>query len=204
MEQSKFHWEKIYSSKQSSEMSWTQDMPQISLDFVHAAHPDKKAKIIDIGGGDSKLVDFLIDEKFEDITVLDISEEALKRAQKRLGIKSEKVTWVVSDITEFEPAAVYDIWHDRAAFHFLTTASQIRKYLSIARKAVKTGGTVIIGVFSEKGPKKCSGLDVMQYSEETLSGKLQNGFEKINCITQDHKTPFNTIQHFLFCSFRRI
>lgn len=204
MEQSKQHWEKIYSTKQPNEVSWAQEVPQISLDLIHAVHPGKKAKIIDVGGGDSKLADFLIDEGFEDITVLDISEAALQRAKKRIGDRSAHITWVVSDIVDFEPATAYDIWHDRAAFHFLTTAARIQKYLSIARKAVKKEGVAIIGTFSENGPKKCSGLEIKQYNEETLLKAMQDGFERINCTTEDHRTPFNTIQNFLFCSFRRL
>ncbi len=121
----KEHWEKIYLTKQPNEMSWTQENPKTSLDFIHSFNLPRQASIIDVGGGDSKLVDRLIDEGFEDITVLDISEQALKRAQERLGDKSKKIKWVVSDITEFETGKVYDLWHDRATFHFLTTAAQI-------------------------------------------------------------------------------
>ncbi|MBK7426321.1 MAG: class I SAM-dependent methyltransferase [Saprospiraceae bacterium] len=197
------HWEKIYSTKQPNEVSWTQEVPATSLDFIHAAHLDKQAHIIDIGGGDSKLVDYLLEEGYENISVLDISEEALRRAKKRLGDKAEKVNWIVSEITAFEPSGNYDFWHDRAAFHFLTSEPQIEKYLSIARKSIKENGTITIGTFSENGPKKCSGLDIKQYTEDTLSRELKNGFEKIKCITEDHITPFDTTQNFLFCSFKR-
>lgn len=200
----KNHWEHIYSTKQPNEVSWTQSIPQTSLDFVHSADLDKQASIIDIGGGDSKFVDFLLDEGFENVSVLDISKEALARAQKRLGNKASKVTWIVSDIVEFEPVKKYDFWHDRAAFHFLMTDFQITKYLSTARKSVNESGVVTIGTFSENGPTKCSGLDIRQYNEDTLTNELANGFEKIKCITENHTTPFNTIQNFLFCSFKRI
>lgn len=203
MESRKEHWEKVFATKQPSEVSWTQEVPKTSLDFVHQAGLDRQSKIIDIGGGDSRLVDFLLDEGFENVTVLDISEEALKRARKRLGDKAGRVAWIVSDITEFQPSTMYDFWHDRAAFHFLTTEDEIVKYLSTARKAVKENGVVTIGTFSDSGPKKCSGLDIKQYSEETLTAELQNGFQKIKCITEDHTTPFNTTQNFLFCSFKR-
>jgi len=199
----KNHWEHVYSTKQPSEVSWTQDIPQTSLDFIHSANLNKQANIIDIGGGDSKLVDFLLDEGFENISVLDISEEALNRARKRLGSKAAYVTWIVSDITAFEPRQAYDFWHDRAAFHFLTTENQIAKYLSTARQALKENGVITIGTFSEDGPKKCSGLDIKQYSEKTLINELNNGFEKIKCITENHTTPFKTTQNFLFCSFRK-
>lgn len=162
---------------------------------------NKDTKIIDIGGGDSKLVDYLLDEGFENITVLDISERALGKAKLRLGDRANWVNWVVSDITEFEPDTTYDVWHDRAAFHFLTTPEQVSKYLDTARKCVT--GYMIIGTFSENGPTNCSGLEIKQYTEEALTNELKNGFEKIRCITEDHTTPFNTPQNFLFCSFKR-
>lgn len=203
MEQQKNHWENIYSTKQSNEVSWTQDIPQTSLDFIHSANLNKTAHIIDIGGGDSKLVDYLLEEGFENISVLDISEQALTRAKNRLGDKAEKVHWIVSDITEFRPATTYDFWHDRAAFHFLTTEPQIVQYLSIAREAVRASGYVTIGTFSYNGPKKCSGLEIKQYDEDALTAELENGFTKLKCINEDHTTPFDTVQNFLFCSFLR-
>lgn len=199
----KDHWEKIYETKQPNEVSWTEEVPKTSLDFIHSFNLPKSARIIDIGGGDSRLVDFLLAEGFEHITVLDVSSKALERARKRLGDRANKVTWIVSDLTEFSPDTTYDLWHDRATFHFLTADGQIMRYLSTARKAVKSGGYVTIGTFSTDGPKRCSGLDVKRYSEETLTEQLSKGFEKIRCITEDHITPFNTTQNFLFCSFKR-
>ncbi|HLV46849.1 MAG TPA: class I SAM-dependent methyltransferase [Flavobacterium sp.] len=195
------HWNNIYTTKQPNEVSWTQEIPQTSLDFIHSFGLPKTANIIDVGGGESKLVDYLLDEGYENITVLDISKNALDKAKKRLGDKAEKVNWVVSDITEFKPTTNYDIWHDRATFHFLTTGEQVSKYLDIARNHVK--GYMTIGTFSTNGPKKCSGLDIKQYNEQTLTTELENGFEKLKCVTEDHTTPFNTIQNFLFCSFKR-
>lgn len=197
----KHHWETVYETKNPNEVSWTQDIPKTSLDFIHFFGIAKTAKIIDIGGGDSKLVDYLLDAGFENITVLDISEKALEKAKERLGDKAQKVDWVVSDITEFEPNTSFDLWHDRATFHFLTTADQIEKYLAIARNSVS--GFMTIGTFSNNGPTKCSGLDIKQYSEQTLTTALENGFEKLRCITEDHTTPFGTTQNFLFCSFKR-
>ncbi len=197
----KGHWETVYETKTSDQVSWTQEVPKTSLEFIGSLNLEKSARIIDIGGGDSKLVDFLLEDGFENITVLDISEKALERAKERLGSKADLVNWVVSDITAFEPNTTFDVWHDRAAFHFLTTTEQIEKYMTTARNSVT--GYLTIGTFSENGPKKCSGLDIKQYSEETLTAELQNGFEKIRCITEDHTTPFDTTQNFLFCSFRK-
>ena len=195
------HWDTIYKTKDPNQISWAQEIPKTSLDFIHSFGLAKTAKIIDIGGGDSKLVDYLLDEGFENITVLDISAKALDKAKKRLGNKAEKINWVVNDITEFQPDTTFDIWHDRATFHFLTTSNQIAKYMDTARNAVS--GFLAIGTFSDNGPEKCSGLPIKQYSEEKLTAELQNGFDKIRCVTEDHKTPFDTTQNFLFCSFKR-
>lgn len=196
------HWENVYGTKNANEVSWTQAIPTTSLDSIHSFSLPKSAKIIDIGGGDSKLVDYLLKEGFENITVLDISARALEKAKKRLGDQAQKVNWIVSDVIQFKPDTHYDVWHDRATFHFLTTDQQIDQYLQIARNAV--AGFLTIGTFAENGPEKCSGLPIKQYNENKLSSALQNGFSKIRCIANDHITPFNTTQHFLFCSFRRM
>lgn len=195
------HWDTIYSTKNPDQVSWTQEVPKASLDFIHSFGLTKTAKIIDIGGGESKLVDYLLDEGFENITVLDISAQALAKAKQRLGERAQKINWVVSDITEFQPDGTYDVWHDRATFHFLTKSDQVAKYMETARSSVS--GFLIIGTFSDNGPEKCSGLQIKQYSEEKLTAELQNGFDKIKCITEDHITPFDTAQNFLFCSFKR-
>jgi Methyltransferase domain len=199
--QDKKHWETVYETKNPDQVSWTQEVPKTSLDFIHSFGLKKSADIIDIGGGDSKLVDYLLDEGFENITVLDISAKALEKSQKRLGDKAKKVNWVVSDITEFEPTNKFAVWHDRATFHFLTTREKVEKYMTTARNSVN--GFLTIGTFSENGPTKCSGLEINQYSEEKLTAELNKGFDKIRCVTEDHTTPFNTTQNFLFCSFKR-
>ncbi|HRK54762.1 MAG TPA: class I SAM-dependent methyltransferase [Cyclobacteriaceae bacterium] len=196
------HWDDIYATRQPHEVSWTQENPKISLDFIHSFNLPKQASIIDVGGGESKLVDRLIDEGYEDITVLDISEHALKRTKIRLGEAAEKVNWIVADITEFKTDKTFDLWHDRATFHFMTTPDQINEYLKRAKTNLKTNGYLTIGTFSQDGPKKCSGLEIKQYSEEALQNQLRDGFEKIRCITEDHQTPFGTLQNFLFCSFK--
>lgn len=194
------HWENVYSTKQSNEVSWTQEVPKTSLDFIRSFQLPKSAPIIDIGGGDSKLVDYLLEEGYTDITILDISEASLQRAKTRLGKKADQVQWIVSDITEFKPERNYKIWHDRATFHFLITAEQIQSYLTIAGDAIH--GYLAIGTFSENGPKKCSGLDIKQYSEQDLESAFSQNFQKLACINEDHITPFNTIQNFTFCSFK--
>ena len=195
------HWDTVYKTKAPNQVSWTQEIPKTSLDFIHSFGLPTTAKIIDIGGGDSKLVDFLLADGFENITVLDISAKALDRAKLRLGSKAEKVNWIVSDITEYIPTMTFDVWHDRATFHFLTTANQVAKYMDTARKSVS--GFLTIATFSTNGPRNCSGLSIEQYSEEKLTVEMKNGFEKIKCITEDHTTPFYTTQNFLVCSFKR-
>ena len=195
------HWETVYETKNPSEVSWTQEIPKTSLAFINSFGLDKMAKIIDIGGGDSKLVDHLLEQGFENITVLDISEKALEKSKIRLGEKSSKVAWIVSDILDFEPAEIYDVWHDRAAFHFLTTQEEIEKYKSIVKSSVD--GYLVIGTFSNNGPLKCSGLEITQYNEEKLSSTFENDFEKIDSVLEDHETPFGTTQNFLFSSFNK-
>lgn len=198
----KGHWENVYETKNSDQVSWTQKKPQTSLDFINSFGLGKEAKIIDIGGGDSNLVDFLLEEGYKNITVLDISAKALEKAKQRLGENADKVKWIVTDITTFEPSEIYDIWHDRAAFHFLTTPEQVSRYTDIAKKSIHN--FLVLGTFSKNGPTKCSGLDIQQYDEESLSEKFTEGFEKIQCINEDHTTPFETIQNFVFCSFKKI
>lgn len=201
--ETKLHWERIYTSKKSEEFSWTQDTPATSISFLKGFNIPKSAPIIDIGGGESKLVDYLLNEGYIDVTVLDISEKALDRAKARLGEEAVKVNWIVSDITEFVPTRQYAVWHDRATFHFLTEESQIEKYVSIASSNLTSGGFMTIGTFSENSPEKCSGLQIKKYSEDLLTSVLQNVFNKLKCIKEDHVTPFNTIQNFLFCSFQK-
>ena len=197
----KQHWETVYETKSPEEVSWTQEVPKTSLALIDSFGLNKMAKIIDIGGGDSKLVDHLLDEGFENISVLDISAKSLEKARQRLGEKSSKVKWIVSDILNFEPAETYDVWHDRAAFHFLTTEQEIEKYKSIVEKAVDC--FLVIGTFSENGPLKCSGLEICQYSEQKLTATFRKNFDKMEAVIEDHQTPFSTTQNFLYCSFKK-
>ena len=200
----KDHWEKIYNEKQLSELSWYQKKPVASLQFLKKFNLPETAKIIDAGGGDSFFVDNLLDLGFKDITVLDISKASLERAKARLGNRAKKIHWINSDIINFKPKEKYDFWHDRATFHFLTQDDEIKKYIKTIRDFVKPDGYLVIGTFSENGPEKCSGLKIKKYSENTLPERLKKFFRKIKCITVNHKTPFNTIQNFLFCSFQRL
>ncbi len=198
---SKDHWEAVYQKNEPGKTSWAQPIPKTSLEFIHSFNLPKNARIIDIGGGDSKLVDYLLEEGYQDITVLDISETAIEHAKERLGQKAGAVTWIVSDILNFNPAGKYDCWHDRATFHFLTSEAQRLAYTGIARSAVS--GYLTIGTFADNGPEKCSGLVVKQYSAAALTREFELGFEKIKCIQDDHITPAGVVQHFTFCSFKK-
>ncbi len=197
------HWEKVYREKQPNEVSWWQEHPKTSLEFIHLTGLSKNARIIDIGGGDSKLVDFLLDEGYQDITVLDISAQAIERAKNRLGKNAHRAHWVVSDVNEFHTDEVFDVWHDRAAFHFMNTEQDRAHYKAVAERSIVNGGYLILGTFSTSGPIKCSGLPVHQYDERSLLLEFQSEFEKISCITENHITPFGTVQNFLFCSLRK-
>ena len=199
----KEHWEKVFATKAETEVSWFQTYPKTSVEFLELFNLSLDANIIDVGGGDSHFVDALLDKGFRNIYVLDISANAIERAKKRLGEMASKVSWIVSDITEFKPEVKFDFWHDRAAFHFLTSEEAVNKYVTIAENAINKGGYLILGTFSESGPTKCSGLEIKQYTESSMSVRFEEKFKRIKCITEDHTTPFNTVQNFLFCSFQR-
>ena len=200
----KKHWENIYQTKELKDVSWFQPTPETSLDFFNQFKVPTTAKVIDIGGGDSFLVDHLLDLGYQDISVLDISAAAIDRAKQRLGERAKNVKWIVADAATFKPTEKYDFWHDRAAFHFLTDEQEISNYLQTAQESINPTGILVIGTFSEQGPKKCSGIEIKQYSETSMTNRLKKYFDKIKCITVDHKTPFDTIQNFVFCSFRKL
>ncbi|WP_228378096.1 class I SAM-dependent methyltransferase [Chryseobacterium aquaticum] len=197
------HWNSIYENKNENEVSWYQEYPQASIEFIKELKLPLTAHIIDIGGGESRLVDALLDMGYTNITVLDISERALQKTQNRLGEKGKLVQWVVTDITEFNPTEKYDLWHDRAVFHFLTDEENIIKYTSIAERAISQDGFLIMGTFSDKGPTKCSGLEIKQYTDKSLKDAFKDSFKQFSFQYIDHSTPFNTVQNFLFCTFQR-
>lgn len=194
------HWEQVYATKSQNETSWTQQVPEQSLSIIDGINASRNSPIIDIGGGDSLLIDFLLDKGYNDLTVLDISAGAIDRAKNRLGPRADQVNWIVSDILDFHPDRHYAIWHDRATFHFLTESWQIKQYLKIVKKSIKKGH-LIVGTFSENGPERCSGLPVQRYDVSSLSNMFENGFTVNTHFTADHTTPFNSIQNFLFIDF---
>jgi ubiquinone/menaquinone biosynthesis C-methylase UbiE len=195
----KSHWEDIYKRKMPNEVSWTQEIPQTSIDFIKSFDLPKNAEIIDVGGGESKFIDYLLSKGYENITVLDISKNAIEKAKKRIGVNSDKVKWVVSDINEFIPNNKFDFWHDRAVFHFLTNQESILKYSKMVSSYARN---FVVGTFSTEGPKKCSGLDICQYDEISITKTFETpNFKKVESKRVNHETPFGTIQNFIFCSF---
>jgi SAM-dependent methyltransferase len=203
MEDRKQHWENVFATKEPTEFSWFQQYPKTSVEFLQLFALPRHARIIDVGGGDSHFVDALLDLGFQDVYLLDISEGAIERVKARLGDRASRVTFIVSDITDYEPTVQFDFWHDRAAFHFLTDDDKVARYVRIAENAIKAGGYLILGTFSEDGPRKCSGLEIKQYTERSMSARFEMAFERIKCIKEEHETPWNSVQSFLFCSFQR-
>ncbi len=203
MENKKEHWEKVFAIKQETEVSWYQSKPETSIQFFTKNNISKTANIIDIGGGDSYLIDNLLEMGYSNLTLLDISEKAIERIKKRLGEKANQVTFIVSDILDFQPEIKFDVWHDRASFHFLTNESDIEKYKTIVTDFINENGYLFMGTFSENGPLKCSGLEITQYSEEKFESVFGVDFDKINCFTENHQTPFETVQNFIFCEFKK-
>jgi len=199
----KQHWEDVWTRKKTNEVSWYQEEPKTSLDLILSTNPSKDAHIIDVGGGDSKLVDKLLELDFKNITILDISAKALNGAKERLEQKADMVNWIECDIREFDLEDRYDVWHDRALLHFLTSEEDKQNYVELIRKYVKDGGYLIISSFSIKGPMMCSGLDTMQYSEESMRKLFSDGFEHIKSFEEEHLTPRKTSQIFIHNVFRK-
>jgi trans-aconitate methyltransferase len=198
------HWQKVYTSKGENELSWFQENPALSLECIDRAGANPASAIIDIGGGASRLVDALIERGFRAITVLDLSEAALAAAKARLGDRAHRVQWLASDVTTWEPPQSFDIWHDRAAFHFLTEARDQAAYLSRLRQALKPGGHAIIATFAPDGPERCSGLPVMRYDAASLAQTLGDGFALVEAQNHQHITPWHSMQQFQFSIFRRV
>ena len=197
------HWENVYTTKGEAEVSWFQQSPAPSLDLIVQAGATPESAIIDIGGGASRLVDNLVEQGFEDVTVLDLSAAALAADKARLGARADRVNWIVADATTWEPARAYDIWHDRAAFHFLTDPSDRDAYIARLGRGLRIGGHAIIATFAPDGPEKCSGLSVARYDSESLGRTLGVAFDLIHAERHEHTTPWGSRQAFQFSVFRR-
>lgn len=202
--ETKDHWQEVYETKPPDAVSWFQEHPELSLQFIAHTGVGKSGHIIDVGGGASTLVDDLLDRDYRNITVLDISAAALEVAQERLGSRAKAVTWLEADITQMQlPFKFYDVWHDRAVFHFLTQATDRRKYVEAVRHSVKPGGHVIVATFGIDGPSRCSGLDVVRYDPERLHSEFGESFDLVRSTGESHQTPFGTEQKFIYCYCRK-
>jgi SAM-dependent methyltransferase len=201
-EQRQLHWENLYQSKGEHDVSWFQDTPTPSLELLDEIGVTPAASVIDIGGGASRLVDRLIERGFRDVTVLDLSEAALAAAKDRLGDRASRVTWIVADVTQWEPMTAYDVWHDRAAFHFLTEEADRAAYLARLRRGLEIGGHAIIATFALDGPARCSGLPVVRYSPDSLRQTLGADFTLITSRNDSHATPWGGTQSFQFSALR--
>jgi len=198
------HWDSVYRAKREDEVSWFQTSPSVSLDLIHAAGVERHASIIDVGGGASRLVDALSEEGFANLTVLDVSEAAMEKTKARLGARATGVTWIVADVTTWQPTGAYDVWHDRAAFHFLTAPEDRSAYAQRVLQAVRPDGHVIIGTFALDGPERCSGLPVVRHDAESIGHVLGPSFELIETRRHDHQTPMGGSQKFQFSRFQRV
>ena len=199
----KNHWENIYSNKDENEVSWFQTVPKTSHQLIKKLNLESNDNIIDIGSGRSRILKILIDEGFNNLSYLDISKEACKKSKIALGDDKSKVNWNVENVLNFESKIKYKLWHDRAVFHFFTDKKDIEKYKEVAIKNISDGGYLVLGTFSINGPKKCSGLDVSQYSEQSLNKIFKSDFNLLESFYIDHQTPFDTTQNFLFCIFKK-
>ena len=197
------HWENVYTTKGENDVSWFQENPAPSLELIDRMGATPASAIVDIGGGASRLVDNLVAKGFQDIAVLDFSAAALDAARARLGAKAGKVTWIVADVTLWEPSRTYDIWHDRAAFHFLTDPNDRGAYVARLKRALKVGGHAIIATFAPDGPERCSGLPVVRYDAASLGRALGPDFGLVEGLRHAHATPWGSQQAFQFSVFRR-
>ena len=197
------HWQNVYATKAEKEVSWFQESPASSLDLIAATGIRSDAGIIDVGGGASRLVDSLLEKGFSRITVLDLSANALDEAKKRLGWRADGIDWIAADVTTWEPLRTYDLWHDRAAFHFLTEAADRNAYVVRLKNAVRAGGHVIIATFAPDGPERCSGLPTVRYDPEAVATALGREFELVDSRRHDHVTPGGNTQRFQFSRFLR-
>ena len=200
----KEHWENVYATKAVDQVSWYREHLENSLKMISNTGVDKTAAIIDVGGGAATLVDDLLAVGYSNVAVLDISSKAIEETKSRLGTRAEKVDWIIADITNANlPEDHYDVWHDRAVFHFLTDLDDRKKYVELVMRSVKVGGHIIVASFGENGPQKCSGLEVVRYSPETMHGQFGGEFKLIKSLSETHETPFGTTQEFIYCYCRK-
>ena len=200
----KAHWERVYSANAETGVSWYQEEPRLSLELIRAFAPAEGGRVIDVGGGASVLVDRLLDFPFEEVAVLDVSETALGKAKARLGPRAGRVRWMAADVTKAPALGAFDVWHDRAVFHFLTDPADRRRYVELARRTIPPGGVLIVAAFAADGPRRCSGLDVRRYDARSLTAELADGFALAREARETHATPWGASQPFVYGAFRRL
>lgn len=200
----KNHWEGIYQTKKVDEVSWYQLRSEQTLRLIDSAKLDPKARIIDVGGGTSSLVDCLLERGYKNLSVLDVSEKALTTVKERLDRKTEVVEWIISDILDFQPHKKFDFWHDRAVFHFLTNPKEREKYLEVMSGALNIDAYVLISTFGPEGPEKCSGLPVQRYDSDSIQHTLGSGYQLLSTEQEIHLTPWGSHQQFVHCLFKRV
>lgn len=197
------HWNQVYTEKAPTEVSWYEEDPHRSLEWIRKAAPDRRGRIVDVGGGASVLVDRLLDEGYGAVTVVDISAQALETARLRLGARAHRVQWWVGDITRTARLPAADVWHDRAVFHFLTEEADRCRYVALAERTVPSGGHLIVAAFAPEGPDRCSGLPVCRYDAGLLADTIGPAFSLEESLREVHPTPWGSEQHFVYCRFRR-
>ena len=197
----KDHWDRVYKKLSPSEVGWYQAYPERSLKLVNNTCAATDCRIIDVGGGASNLSEHLLDQGYMKLTVLDISGNSIEKAKSQLGAKSSRITWIAADITKYNFNEQYDVWHDRAVFHFLTKTEDRKRYISSLNQALKLNGHLIMATFGLDAPPKCSGLSVVRYSPETLQNELGNNFNMVDSFSENHVTPSGIAQNFIFCRF---
>ena len=197
----KDHWERVYQKQSPAEVGWYQAYPERSLKLINNACADTHCRIIDVGGGTSILSKHLLDQGYRKLTVLDISGNSIEKAKSQLGAESNRINWIEADVTKYSFKEQYDVWHDRAVFHFLTKAEERKRYINSLNQALKLNGHLIMATFSLDAPPKCSGLSVVRYSPETLQNELGDNFNLVESFSENHVTPSGVAQNFIYCRF---
>jgi 2-polyprenyl-3-methyl-5-hydroxy-6-metoxy-1,4-benzoquinol methylase len=198
------HWDRVYTDKLETALTWFQDEPSPSLALFDALHIQPTASVVDVGAGASRLVDALLDRGFDDVTVLDVAERALEVTRRRLGPRVEQVRWLTQDVLAWRPDRRFDVWHDRAVFHFFVDPSDRARYVDVVQSAVNVGGHVLVATFAPDGPKQCSGLPTARYDAESLSTVFGDGFHVVDTRPEEHQTPFGTLQAFTWTALTRV
>jgi len=198
------HWSRVFGDEGEADVSWFQEHPRISVELIGRTGAERSARVVDVGAGASRLVDELLDAGYESLTVVDIAAEALEKSRARVGARAERVTWVTSDVLEWAPPEPFDVWHDRAVFHFMVEPNDQAAYLATLHRALRVGGQAIVATFASDGPERCSGLTVQRYEPDALAAKLGPTFRLLETVREQHVTPAGKVQSFQYSRFERL